>query len=75
MFIAFEPLPTISLCFQVGRSIFGERYQSIFVVREIRALELRLVVTKVMYCGDLLCAGGKPSREQGEMEKIGDKSP
>ena len=30
--------------------------------REIRALKLHLVVTKVMDCGDLLVGGGKPNQ-------------
>ena len=33
-----------------------------FPCREIRAFNPQLVVTKVMYCGDLLGVGGKPSQ-------------
>lgn len=37
--------------------------------REIRALELYLVVTKVMYCDDLLPANAKPNHQGQEYRK------
>ena len=48
--------------FMIGRLIIRNRYQSILVVEELRALESQLVVTKVMYCGDLIHAGDRPSQ-------------
>jgi len=62
MLIGFAWLPRFFYRFQIGRTKSGERYQSIFVVREIRELKLRLVVTKVTYCGDLFQAVGEASR-------------
>jgi len=40
-----------------------ERYQSGFLVDEIRVLNICLVVTKVMHCGDSLCGVGEANRK------------
>jgi len=42
------------ISFQIGRFKFRERYQASFLAAKIRAPGIRLAVTKVMYCGDLL---------------------
>jgi hypothetical protein len=67
--IALSSLPEFCVCFKIGRKKYLERYQSIFITGEIRAFIQALVVTKVMYCGDLLRAGGKPSQEEGQPTK------
>ena len=35
---------------------------TLFTCRELRAFKCYLVVTKVMYCGDLLVVGDKPNQ-------------
>jgi hypothetical protein len=59
--------PRIFIYFQIGRLKNRKRYQSIVLIAEIRATQLRLVVTKVMGCGDLFCAGGKANRIAGNI--------
>ncbi|HEY5776821.1 MAG TPA: hypothetical protein VIS57_12090 [Xanthomonadales bacterium] len=60
--IALQLLPIFFIYIRIGRLKKRERYQSIVVIVEIRALIIGLVVTKVMGCGDLFYAGGEANR-------------
>jgi hypothetical protein len=69
MLITFVSLPAFFSLMQNWTLKTARTLPIQFVVEEVRAFESQMVVTKVMYCDDLLYAGGKPNHQLARMGK------